>query len=453
MAGEDEKQGKDHGEFKRSLTFWKLCALTFASVAGGPYGFEEAVGAGGPYLTILGLLLIPFIWSVPNALMTAELACMMPENGGHILWVDRAFGSFWSFLNSYATLFSLIFEGGLYPVMFMDYMGELLGKEYSGGVRIMIGILVILLVTAINIMGTDLVGNFSIAFTLASLGPFILIILIGGSNIDLVDIVEVHVPPQTIEWGTFITILLWSTSGFDLVGACAGEVQNPGETFPAALSFAMGMTLAIDVLSMVTGMSVVTDYENWHDGTFMDVAEILGGKLMTTVFVFGAAVSVIGLLCTLLCSSSRIIYGMAMVGTLPKVFATTSVRYGTPHVAILANAVAMMCVLFLPFAALAEGEMWFYSVSTIMKFAALCQLRRMEPDRPRPYKIPMTDMAVNYYCIIPTGLCVVMLVVVKMDTLIIGAIGLTIATVAYWISLRVVGLSKGSLIAFDVLDT
>eukprot|EP00959_Pyramimonas_sp_CCMP1952_P265539 5552142-Pyramimonas_sp.AAC.1 len=35
---------------------------------------------------------------------------------------------FWSFINSYATLFSLIFEGGLYPVMFMDYMGELLGK-------------------------------------------------------------------------------------------------------------------------------------------------------------------------------------------------------------------------------------------------------------------------------------------------------------------------------------
>eukprot|EP00976_Prorocentrum_cordatum_P066074 1178167-Prorocentrum_minimum.AAC.2 len=107
MAGEDEKEGKDHGEFKRSLTFWKLCALTFASVAGGPYGFEEAVGAGGPYLTIVGLLLVrpqsapthricsfrippfdkvavgdhrvvPFIWSVPNALMTAELACMMP---------------------------------------------------------------------------------------------------------------------------------------------------------------------------------------------------------------------------------------------------------------------------------------------------------------------------------------------------------------------------------------
>ena len=98
---------------------------------------------------------------------------------------------------------------------------------------------------------------------------------------------------------------------------------------------------------------------------------------MTSFFTFGAAVSVVGLLCTLLCSSSRIIYGMAMVGTLPKVFAKTSTTYGTPYVAILANSVAMACVLFLPFGALAEGEMWFYAVSTIMKFGALIQLRKV----------------------------------------------------------------------------
>jgi hypothetical protein len=34
---------------------------------------------------------------------------------------------FWSFLNSYATLFALIFEGGVYPVMFCDYFEAMLG--------------------------------------------------------------------------------------------------------------------------------------------------------------------------------------------------------------------------------------------------------------------------------------------------------------------------------------
>eukprot|EP00959_Pyramimonas_sp_CCMP1952_P053950 1128314-Pyramimonas_sp.AAC.2 len=81
-AESTKSKDDEHGhEFKRSLSFWKLCALTFASVAGGesprgahthphphrvpesklrltnsittarPYGFEETVGAGGPYLT------------------------------------------------------------------------------------------------------------------------------------------------------------------------------------------------------------------------------------------------------------------------------------------------------------------------------------------------------------------------------------------------------------------
>jgi hypothetical protein len=43
----EDKEAKEPGapDFKRTLTFWKLCGLTFASVAGGPYGFEEAVSA------------------------------------------------------------------------------------------------------------------------------------------------------------------------------------------------------------------------------------------------------------------------------------------------------------------------------------------------------------------------------------------------------------------------
>jgi hypothetical protein len=92
----------------------------------GPYGFEESVGAGGPYLTIVGILLVrvtefyweafllytfkvqhqfqpastsiscaeywlacvqmPFFWSVPSAMMTAELATMMP-GGLHVQFV------------------------------------------------------------------------------------------------------------------------------------------------------------------------------------------------------------------------------------------------------------------------------------------------------------------------------------------------------------------------------
>mmetsp|Transcript_23817 Transcript_23817/g.28749 ORF Transcript_23817/g.28749 Transcript_23817/m.28749 type:complete len:461 (+) Transcript_23817:307-1689(+) len=436
-------------EPKRTLTFWKLCALTFASVAGGPYGFEEAVGAGGPYLTLIGLLAVPFMWAIPNALMTAELATMMPENGGHILWVDRAFGPFWSFQNSYSTLFATIFEGGLYPVMLLDYLNEFFHIHLSTPMRIAAGVSVIAAVTLLNIRGTDVVGSASVWFTIASLGPFILIILLGISQFDPVRTIEAV--PHTPYFNKFIIILLWSTSGFDMVGACAGEVEDPGKTFPVALGFSIGLTLLIDISSLAIGMSVVKDYPHWTDGTFMDVAEALGGQSLMTIFALGAAISVVGLLCTLLCSSSRIVYGMAMVGTLPKVFATTSLTYGTPWVAILLNALLMTCVLFLPFSALAEAEMWFYCFSTIMKFAALCKLRVTMADRDRPYEIPMDVQHLRWYCAIPMLLCLLVISLADWKTHVVGVIGMVFAGACYYVSVYVKGHS-GSLINFEVLD-
>eukprot|EP00958_Prasinococcus_capsulatus_P024218 scaffold3759_cov425-Prasinococcus_capsulatus_cf.AAC.5 len=130
----------------RRITVLKLVAISFASVAGGtppstsPYGFEDVVGAGGSTATILGMLLAPVFWSLPLALMTAELSCMMPENGGHILWVDRAFGPFWSYQNGYWSLLSFVFEGALFPVLFMDYLSSATGWELDSSMRVAIGL-------------------------------------------------------------------------------------------------------------------------------------------------------------------------------------------------------------------------------------------------------------------------------------------------------------------------
>jgi amino acid transporter len=74
-----------------------LVALTFYELSGGPFGVEDSVKAAGPLLALLGFLVFPFIWSIPEALVTAELATTFPENGGYMLWISAAFGPFWGF--------------------------------------------------------------------------------------------------------------------------------------------------------------------------------------------------------------------------------------------------------------------------------------------------------------------------------------------------------------------
>ena len=81
----------------RTLRFTSLVGITFFCVAGGAYGLEDAVGAAGPAWALLAILVVPWVWSLPMALMTAELTAAMPEDGGYVVWVERAFGQFWAF--------------------------------------------------------------------------------------------------------------------------------------------------------------------------------------------------------------------------------------------------------------------------------------------------------------------------------------------------------------------
>jgi amino acid transporter len=94
---------------KRTLSVFALVFVMFFNVSGGPFSLEGLVADVGPGLALLMLLAIPVVWSLPETLIIAELASMLPEEGGYYRWVRRAFGPFWAFQNGWATwLYSLV---------------------------------------------------------------------------------------------------------------------------------------------------------------------------------------------------------------------------------------------------------------------------------------------------------------------------------------------------------
>ena len=50
-------------------------------------GMQQSSPNPGPLLGLLGFLLMPAVWSVPEALVAAELATTFPSNGGYVTWV------------------------------------------------------------------------------------------------------------------------------------------------------------------------------------------------------------------------------------------------------------------------------------------------------------------------------------------------------------------------------
>lgn len=57
------------GPGARKIGVLGLASIAFYAVAGSPAGSEDAVGAAGPLLAMLGFLLMPFVWGVPESLV------------------------------------------------------------------------------------------------------------------------------------------------------------------------------------------------------------------------------------------------------------------------------------------------------------------------------------------------------------------------------------------------
>src|SRR5215475_625716 len=203
----------------RALNLRTLVALTFFCVAGGAYGMEDAVGAGGPLLVLLGIMIIPWLWSLPTALMTAELSTAMPENGGYVVWVEKAFGRFWGFQEGWLSWLCSFADNALYPVMFVDYL-TYLRSDMTPLERWLIGAALISAVTWLNIRGTRLVGRCSVIFTLLVLAPFAAMVVLGAPRVDPAQWLK---PSDSTSWSLLLSTLLWNTSGWDNVGCCAGE--------------------------------------------------------------------------------------------------------------------------------------------------------------------------------------------------------------------------------------
>ncbi|PNY02165.1 putative polyamine transporter [Trifolium pratense] len=106
----------------KKVSIIPLIFLIFYEVSGGPFGVEDTVRAAGPLLSLVGFLVFPLIWSVPEALITAEMGTMFPENGGYVVWVSSALGPFWGFQLGWMKWLSGVIDNALYPVLFLDYL-------------------------------------------------------------------------------------------------------------------------------------------------------------------------------------------------------------------------------------------------------------------------------------------------------------------------------------------
>ncbi|CAL4931246.1 unnamed protein product [Urochloa decumbens] len=263
--------GAGGGGHKLSLV--PLIFLIFFEVAGGPYGAEPAVQSAGPLYALLGFLIFPFIWAIPESLVTAELSTALPGNGGFVLWADRAFGPFSGSLMGTWKYVSGAINGAAFPALCADYLGRVVpAVADDGGPRVATIVVFNVVLTVLNYTGLAVVGWTAVGLGLASLSPFVLM-----SGIALPKIRPRRWGGVAAEkdWKLFFNTLFWNLNYWDSVSTMAGEVERPGKTLPKALVSAVSMTSLGYLLPLMAATGAIdVAPEDWGNGFFADAAEL-----------------------------------------------------------------------------------------------------------------------------------------------------------------------------------
>jgi len=94
-------------------------------------------------------------------------------NAGCIIWVNRAFGMFWGWINAYNYIVSSVASLSLYPILFVDYLPWEVGPDITWWQAILIKLGFCLVLTLINVLGITWISRLSLIFLIFIITPFI----------------------------------------------------------------------------------------------------------------------------------------------------------------------------------------------------------------------------------------------------------------------------------------
>src|SRR5262249_7079267 len=380
---------------ERRLTLIALVGLVFFTTSGGAYGIEPLVGAVGPSMAVLFLVVTPLVWSLPMSLMVAELTTLLPEEGGYYVWVRETMGRFWAVQEGVWTISAGIALLAMFAVLFVSYLAYFfpsLAASPDGTtafLRWIVASLVTVIAMVLNLRGSREVGTSAKLGGTIVLGAFAMLavawILWGHSTGATFALIRQDwSAPRQGALLLGVSYAVFNYSGWDNCSTYAEEVDRPQRNYPLAIGIALVVMALTYLVTVVAGSSVTTDPQLWSaEAGWPAIAQALGGKWLGALLAVGGLVSTWGLFNAQLLYVSRLPFVMARDGWLPQSLAKISPDTAVPKLAIIC-----FCVLTVIFAALSFGSLALiqcltYAGALTLEFLALIILRIKLPDAPR----------------------------------------------------------------------
>lgn len=400
-----ETHSKSQSLREPQLSRLQLVSVIFFTVSGGAYGLESLVNSLNAGWAIALIVLTPLLWSLPIALMVAELTSALPQEGGYYIWVREGLGTFWGFQEGWWTMCYTAVDMAIYPVLFVNYLGHFypsLAFSENGAAswkfllaRWLVAVMVIATAFIANWRGVRVVGQSAVLTTAFVLGPFALLAIIGFARHGALAAALFAIRKGLTQkysghlLALGVSTALWNYSGWDNVSTFAAEVKKAPRNYPPALAFAQLLIVISYVVPVVAGVGTTTNPALWSESAgWPAIAYAVGGRWLAVVVAGTALVSAWSMFNSQLLYASRLPYAMARDGWLPSPLGRVSNATGMPTIALATACAISALFAALPFSKLVVIDILLYSAALLLEFLALIALRMRKPEMERPFRVP-----------------------------------------------------------------
>jgi basic amino acid/polyamine antiporter, APA family len=455
-------------------------------------GLERVLGTGALFSTAygnvgssiyyaLGLVAIFALGMTPIVFVIAGLifACtaatyteattMYPEAGGSASFSRRAFNEFWSFFAGWGQMLTYIVTISISAFFVPHYLGVFWDPLGESPADIVGGILVVVLLGALNIVGVRESAGVNIFFAVTDFVTQVLLVVVGVVLVLdpdlLVNQIDFGTTPTVSDFLIAIPVGMVAYTGIETISNMAEEARDVGHTIPRGMGlvviavvviYAFLPAVALSAMPVVDGETILAKpkeeggyaddpilgvVENMDLGGLQGPAEVYVGILAATILFIATNAGMIGV--------SRLTYSMGQHRQLPELLRVLHPRFRTPYVAITVFG-GVACLAILPGQADFLGVIYAFGamLSFTMAHASVVALRWSHPELERPWRGPVTlrigKRELPLFAVfggIATGIALIVATVLDERVLISGPVWMALGVTVYVVYRHRQGLS------------
>lgn len=392
---------------------------------------------------------------LPYGLISSEMGTTYDNGGGLYDWVTTSMGHKWGARVSWYYWINFPLWMASLAVMFPDLVYYIFGIELGVIPSIIIELAFIWIVTMIaRTPVADAIwilnGAAAIKVLLAiGIGIFGIIGVVKNGMANPITVANL-LPSFDLDSLSFISVIIFNMLGFEVICTMSDDMENPKKQIPSAIVIG-GLVIAVIYMFSAFGIGAAIPTEEIStDSGLIDAFILLTGQesgffIAAVALLFG--LTLFGNMISWSTGVHEVAAYAAENGDMPAVFGKRNPKNNMPVGGIMVTGiVASVVVIISPiFTALGMDDMFwsFFALNLVMfilsytpMFPGFLKMRKTDPDRERPFKVPGGPVLIKIMAYVPMALIIISIIFTAVplsfdaDTL-AGTLPITIGAVIF----------------------